>query len=239
MWLRRLSLRQIWLSGLIHAISIRKPHSRHERSYAAAAAVCLPLPAKPVVVKFDGGLLSSDGGVLALREVEQRLPGRRSARRLHDRSSRSRSDHAQLGGRHPFSTADDQRRLRGRQRRQCAAPRSSMFKTALDLFAHLIGSCARSRQYRGWRDLLPDVRAVLRMGRAMVDLYCGPSPRFPNGSRWTSTTRSMRSSVVSSVLRLFNAHYDGNTIFSRSSCSTAKAASSPPCFVLRQAGEQA
>src|SRR6516165_8798122 len=39
----------------------------------------LPLPdlspasGKPVVVKFDGGLLSSNGGVLALREVEQRL----------------------------------------------------------------------------------------------------------------------------------------------------------------------
>ena len=39
----------------------------------------LPLPGlssasgKPVVVKFDGGLLSWDGGVLALREVEQRL----------------------------------------------------------------------------------------------------------------------------------------------------------------------
>src|SRR5271165_6086063 len=39
----------------------------------------LPLPGlspangKPVVVKFDGGLLSSDGGILALREVEQRL----------------------------------------------------------------------------------------------------------------------------------------------------------------------
>ena len=38
-----------------------------------------PLPglssasAKPVAVKFDGGLLSSDGGVLAWREVEQRL----------------------------------------------------------------------------------------------------------------------------------------------------------------------
>ena len=37
---------------------------------------------KPVVVKFrDGGLLSSDGGVLALREVEQRL---RVADRLAD-----------------------------------------------------------------------------------------------------------------------------------------------------------
>ena len=39
----------------------------------------LPLPGlspaggKPVVVKFDGGLLSSDGGVLAVREVERRL----------------------------------------------------------------------------------------------------------------------------------------------------------------------
>ena len=47
----------------------------------------LPLPGvssasgKPVVVKFDGGLLSSDGGVLALREVEQRL---RVADRLAD-----------------------------------------------------------------------------------------------------------------------------------------------------------
>jgi len=28
---------------------------------------------KSVAVKFDGGLLSSDGGILALREVEQRL----------------------------------------------------------------------------------------------------------------------------------------------------------------------
>src|SRR5271166_3104037 len=39
----------------------------------------LPLPGlssvsgKPVVVKFDGGLLSSDGGILALREVEQHI----------------------------------------------------------------------------------------------------------------------------------------------------------------------
>jgi hypothetical protein len=32
-----------------------------------------PAGGKPVRVKFDGGLLSSDGGVLALREVERRL----------------------------------------------------------------------------------------------------------------------------------------------------------------------
>src|SRR5271165_4055095 len=39
----------------------------------------LPLPGlspvsnKTIVAKFDGGLLSSDGGILVLREVEQRL----------------------------------------------------------------------------------------------------------------------------------------------------------------------
>jgi len=32
-----------------------------------------PVSGKTVVAKFDGGLLSSDGGVLLLREVEQRL----------------------------------------------------------------------------------------------------------------------------------------------------------------------
>ena len=32
-----------------------------------------PVDGKAVVAKFDGGLLSSDGGVLALREADQRL----------------------------------------------------------------------------------------------------------------------------------------------------------------------
>jgi hypothetical protein len=32
-----------------------------------------PFSGKTIVTKFDGGLLSSDGGVLLLREAEQRL----------------------------------------------------------------------------------------------------------------------------------------------------------------------
>ncbi|MCW2240912.1 hypothetical protein M2351_005551 [Azospirillum canadense] len=32
-----------------------------------------PLAGKPVIGRFDGGRLSSDGGLLVLREVEQRL----------------------------------------------------------------------------------------------------------------------------------------------------------------------
>jgi hypothetical protein len=32
-----------------------------------------PVGGKPLIARFDGGHLSSDGGVLALREVERRL----------------------------------------------------------------------------------------------------------------------------------------------------------------------
>ena len=32
-----------------------------------------PVCGKTIVARFDGGLLSSDGGVVVLREVEQRL----------------------------------------------------------------------------------------------------------------------------------------------------------------------
>ena len=32
-----------------------------------------PVSGKTIVAKFDGGLLSSDGGVLVLREAEQRV----------------------------------------------------------------------------------------------------------------------------------------------------------------------
>jgi hypothetical protein len=45
----------------------------------ADAHATLPLPGlspvagKPIIARFDGGSLSSDGGLLALREVEARL----------------------------------------------------------------------------------------------------------------------------------------------------------------------
>ena len=32
-----------------------------------------PVAGKKVVAKFDGGLLSSDGGILTLREIKRRL----------------------------------------------------------------------------------------------------------------------------------------------------------------------
>jgi hypothetical protein len=32
-----------------------------------------PISGKTIVAKFDGGLLSSDGGILVLRDIEQRV----------------------------------------------------------------------------------------------------------------------------------------------------------------------
>ena len=71
-----------------------------------------------------------------------------------------------------------------------------MFKMALDLTPSDRELCSQPTISR--LENLPDARALLRMGRAMVDLYASPIPRFPSGSCWISTTRSMRFTAASS-----------------------------------------
>ncbi len=82
-----------------------------------------PVSGKTVVAKFDGGLLSSDGGILVLREVEQRL---RVADRLTaciaDPRSPDQITHSLADI--TFSPADDRGRLRRRQRRLQSSRRS-------------------------------------------------------------------------------------------------------------------
>jgi hypothetical protein len=170
----------------------------------------LPLPGlssvsgKPVVVKFDGGLLSSDGGVLALREVEQRL---RVADRLAacmidpravDQITHSLADIIRFrllmisAG---YEDGNDANALR----------RDPMFKMALDLSPIDRELCSQSTISR--LENLPDVRAVLRMGRAMVDLYCESFATVPK--RITLDIDDTFDAVHGGQqLRLFNAHYD-------------------------------
>ena len=170
----------------------------------------LPLPGlssasgKPVVVKFDGGLLSSDGGVLALREVEQRL---RVADRLAacmidpraaDQITHSLADVIRFrllmisAG---YEDGNDANALR----------RDPMFKMALDLSPIDRELCSQSTISR--LENLPDVRAVLRMGRAMVDLYCESFATVPK--RITLDIDDTFDAVHGGQqLRLFNAHYD-------------------------------
>jgi hypothetical protein len=107
-----------------------------------------------------------------------------------------------------------------------------MFKMALDLSPSDRELCSQSTISR--LENLPDARALLRMGLAAHGPRHGRSllrvlaTRFPNGSRSTSTTHSTRCTAASSCdcsTRIMT-----NMAFSRSSCSTAGAASSPPCF---------
>ena len=170
----------------------------------------LPLPGlssasgKPVVVKFDGGLLSSDGGVLALREVEQRL--RVAARmaacikdpRAPDQITHNLADVIRFrllmisAG---YEDGNDANALR----------RDPMFKMALDLSPIDRELCSQSTISR--LENLPDVRALLRMGRAMVDLYCESFATVPK--RITLDIDDTFDAVHGGQqLRLFNAHYD-------------------------------
>jgi hypothetical protein len=170
----------------------------------------LPLPGlspaggKLVVVKFDGGLLSSDGGILALREVEQRL---RVADRLGacmvDPRARDQITHSladiirfrllMIGA--GYEDGVDANSLRS----------DPMFKMALDLTPSDRELCSQSTISR--LENLPDVRALLRMGRAMVALYCESFSTVPK--RITLDIDDTFDAVHGGQqLRLFNAHYD-------------------------------
>ena len=170
----------------------------------------LPLPGlssvsgKSIVVKFDGGLLSSDGGILALREVEQRLRvADRLAACLVDPRAAEQITHSLadiirfrlLMISAGYEDGIDANSLRS----------DPMFKMALDLTPSDRELCSQSTISR--LENLPDVRALLRMGRAMVDLYCESFAKVPK--RITIDIDDTFDAVHGGQqLRLFNAHYD-------------------------------
>jgi len=170
----------------------------------------LPLPGlspvcgKTVVAKFDGGLLSSDAGILVLREVEQRLRvADRLAACMVDRRAPELITHTlaeiirfrllMIGA--GYEDGNDASSLRS----------DPIFKMALDLSPSDRELCSQSTISR--LENLPDVRALLRMGRAMVDLYCESFQRVPK--RITLDIDDTFDAVHGGQqLRLFNAHYD-------------------------------
>jgi hypothetical protein len=80
-----------------------------------------------------------------------------------------------------------------------------MFKMALDLSPSERELCSQSTISR--LENLPDARALLRMGRAMVDLYCESFPTVPK--RIVLDVDDTFDAVHGDQqLRLFNAHYD-------------------------------
>ena len=163
-----------------------------------------PVCGKTVVAKFDGGLLSSDAGILVLREVEQRLRvADRLAACMVDRRAPELITHRlaeiirfrllMIGA--GYEDGNDASSLRS----------DPIFKMALDLSPSDRELCSQSTISR--LENLPDARALLRMGRAMVDLYCESFQRVPK--RITLDIDDTFDAVHGGQqLRLFNAHYD-------------------------------
>jgi len=163
-----------------------------------------PVSGKKVIAKFDGGLLSSDAGVLLLREVEQKLRiAERLAGCLHDPRNPALVTH-------PLSDIVRFRLLMiaagYEDGNDAGATRSDpLFKMALDAApsdADLASQSTISRM-----ENLPDLRALLRMGRAMVDLYCASFSQIPK--RIVLDIDDTFDAVHGGQqLRLFNAHHD-------------------------------
>jgi hypothetical protein len=164
-----------------------------------------PVQNKPILARFDGGHLSSDGGLLVLREVERRLDvAGRLADCVTDRRERGRILHGLdeiirfrlLMIAAGYEDGNDADRLR----------HDPMFKLALDRLGQDPALCSQSSISR--LENMPDTRALLRMGGAMVDLYCGSFRQVPR--RITLDIDDTFDPVHGGQqLRLFNAYYDG------------------------------
>jgi hypothetical protein len=163
-----------------------------------------PVAGKSVVAKFDGGLLSSDGGIVVLREVEQRLRvADRLAACLEDPRAPEQITHTLadiirfrlLMIAAGYEDGNDALSLR----------HDPLFKMALDLAPSDRALCSQSTISR--LENLPDTRALLRIGRALVDLYCASFRQVPR--RIVLDLDDTFDAVHGGQqLRLFNAHYD-------------------------------
>src|ERR671913_231763 len=163
-----------------------------------------PVAGKSVVAKFDGGLLSSDGGVLALREAEKRLRvADRFATCIEDPRAPDQITHTLAdiirfrllmiaAGYEDGNDASDLRR-------------DPLFKMALDRAPSDRELCSQPTISR--LENRPNVRSLLRVGRAMVDLYCASFRQVPK--RIVLDIDDTFDAVHGGQqLRLFNAHYD-------------------------------
>lgn len=163
-----------------------------------------PVQGKTVVARFDGGRLSSEGGLLALREIERRLGlADRLAGCLKDQRMPAKISHRlaeiirfrMLMIAAGYEDGNDADTLRA----------DPMFKLALDRLPSGAELCSQSTISR--LENLPDRRALLRLGRALIEQYCGSFRAVPK--RLVLDIDDTFDRVHGGQqLRLFNAHYD-------------------------------
>lgn len=142
----------------------------------------LPLPGlspasgKPIIARFDGGYLSSDGGLLALREVEDRLGvARRLAACIDDPRAPERIQHGLadmlrfrlLMIAAGYEDGNDANSLR----------HDPLFKLANGRLPDAAALCSQPTLSR--LENTPGRRELVRMARTMVALYCASFRQVP------------------------------------------------------------
>jgi hypothetical protein len=163
-----------------------------------------PVAGKPIIARFDGGSLSSDGGLLALREVEARLGvAVRLAGCIDDPRAPERIQHSLAemlrfrllmiaAGYEDGNDADSLRH-------------DPLFKLANGRLPDAAALCSQPTLSR--LENTPGPRALIRMARAMVGLYCASFRHVPR--RITLDIDDTFDAVHGGQqLRLFNAYYD-------------------------------
>lgn len=164
-----------------------------------------PVCGKDLVARFDGGRMSSDGGVLLLREIEARLgigsilasclpDARDPGRVLHgyDEMIRARLFAIACG----YEDGDDLDSLRHDPAFKLACGR--LPESGGDLASQ--PSLSRLENLASWRDLT-------RMGFAMIDLFCASFARVPE-TITLDIDETADAAHGQQELAFFNAYYD-------------------------------
>ena len=163
-----------------------------------------PVNGKALSARFDGGALTSDAGLLALREVERRLDvAGRLAVGIDDPRDPTRTVHSVtdiLRFRMLLIAAGYEDGIDANALRH-----DPVFKLALERLPGERDLCSQSTISRF--ENLPDRRTLLKMARAMIGLYCASFAQVPK--RITLDIDDTFDAVHGGQqLRLFNAHYD-------------------------------
>src|SRR5512135_3113237 len=163
-----------------------------------------PVEGKEIVARFDGGCLSSDGGLLVLREIEHRLA-------VAERLAACIDDPRDPGSTvHPLADIIRFRLLMIAAGYEDGNDATGLrldpvFKMALERLPSGRDLCSQSTISR--LENLPDARTLLRLGRALVDVSCGSFRQVPK--RIVLDVDDPFDAVHGGQqLRLFNAHYD-------------------------------
>ncbi len=163
-----------------------------------------PVSGKSVVARFDGGEVSSDAGVLALREIETRLGlADRLAACIDDPRAPEQTIHSLaeiirfrlLMIAAGYEDGNDATALR----------LDPVFKMALDQAPSGRALCSQSTISR--LENLPGKKALLRLGRAMVDQYCASFRQVPRQIT-LDIDETFDAVHGRQQLCLFNAHHD-------------------------------